>query len=72
MVSVYFIMLWQNWYKTEWCDIMLYKAVHVDYEFLNDLITKLDMLLWLVRKLLEFITDRASECSGLLLPERKK
>lgn len=50
---------------------MLYKTVHVDYEFLNDLSAKKDMLLWFVRKLLEFITDRASECTGLLLPERK-
>lgn len=30
---------------------------HVHYEFLNELIAKLDVRLWFVRKLLEFITE---------------
>lgn len=30
---------------------------HVHYEFLNELIAKLDVLLWFVRKLLVFITE---------------
>lgn len=39
-----------------WYDVIQY-MVHVDYEFLNELIVKVDMLLWFVRKLLEFITE---------------
>lgn len=31
--------------------------VHADCEFSDEIIAKLDMLLWFVRKLLEFITE---------------
>lgn len=42
---------------------MLYKViqdtVHVDYEFLNELVTKLDLLLLFVLKLLGFIAEES-------------
>lgn len=33
--------------------------VHADCEFSNEIIAKLDMLSWFVRKLLEFITEES-------------
>lgn len=50
---------------------VLQDTIYANYEFFNELITKLDMLLWFVRKLLEFITEEPMNVQVLYYLKKK-